>query len=205
MSSDHPTAFHPALTDARLGVISEALLDVLYDTELELDGPLDDGYTRGTTTFGRQRNAVIGLAQSGRYSWLKLTHAGMDVTFEIDGVPCRFFADDPANPKKPGFFRRNEADQLFERQAGEPVLFRFVVAKPQSLNEEAEVFFLGFDANGEVAFRWRHSRGTPVIASVDEASPKEVQLAPAQAKLRATEQDQKDKAAGDDSDANPKA
>ena len=201
MSSHHPSAFNPALTDVRLGVISEALLDVLYDTELELDGPLDDGYTRGTTTFGRQRNAVIGIAQSGRYSWLKLTHAGMDVTFEIDGVPCRFFADDPASPKKPGFFRRNDADQLFERNAGEPVLFRFVVAKPQSSNEEAEVFFLGFDANGEEAFRWMYSRNTPVIASVDETSPKEVQLAPAEAKLRGSEQEQKDKASGDDSDA----
>lgn len=201
MLSQHPSAFHSALTDTRLAVISEALLDVLYDTELELDGPLDDGYTRGTTTFGRQRNAVIGLTQSGRYSWLKLTHAGMDVTFEIDGVPCRFFADDPSNPKKPGFFRRNEADQLFERQAGEPVLFRFVVAKPHSSDEEAEVFFLGYDANGEEACRWIHSRSAPFIASVDDTKPKEVELQPAQAKVRDKDLDKKNKAVGDESDA----
>src|SRR6185437_16207167 len=98
-----PHEFNPALTEYRLRIVAEALLEVLYDTELELAGPLDDGYTRGTATFGRQRNALIQLCNGGQYPWLKLTHAGMDVTFEIDGVPCRFFSDDPANPRKPGF------------------------------------------------------------------------------------------------------
>ena len=111
MSGNAPSDFYPELTDSRLRVIGTALLDVLYDTELELDTPSDDGYTRGTTTFGRQRNAIIQLCQSGKYEWLKLTNAGMDVTFEIGGIPCRFFADDPQNPKKPGFFRRNDSEK----------------------------------------------------------------------------------------------
>jgi len=200
MASRPPSAFRPALTDARLRIVSEALLDVLYDTELELDGPLDDGYTRGTTTFGRQRNAIISLAQGGKHPWMKLTHAGMDVTFEIEGVPCRFFADDPANPKKPGFFRRNDSDQLFERKAGDPVLFRFVVAKPQSAEEDADVVFVGYDANGVEAFSWHHSRSTPVIASVDTYAPDEVALPPAKAKVREAQHSQ-DKAVGDSSDA----
>lgn len=34
-----PIDFRPALTDARLRVISERLLDVLYDVELELSSP----------------------------------------------------------------------------------------------------------------------------------------------------------------------
>lgn len=196
-----PQDVNPALTDARLRTVAEALLEVLYDTELEMAGPLDDGYTRGTATFGRQRNALIHLCQSGRYPWLKLTHAGMDLTFEIDGVPCRFFADDPANPRKPGFFRRNECDQLFRDVVGEPIMFRFIVAKPQRVDEEAEVFFIGYDVNLEESFRWLYSRSTPSLSSVDSDRPSEVPLPSPTAKIRKDKADNKpgtDRAVGDE-------
>lgn len=203
-----PHEFNPALTDPRLRVVAEALLEVLYETELELAGPLDDGYTRGTTTFGRQRNALIQLCNAGMHRWLKLTHAGMDVTFEIDGVPCRFFADDPANPRKPGFFRRNDCDQLFETEAEAPLLFRFIVAKPQHADEEAEVFFIGYDLNQNESFRWQYSRSTPSLSSVDEQRPTEVPLPSPTARVRpkaspkkSDEGDGNDRAVGDDDNA----
>ena len=179
-----PHEFNPALTETRLRIVAEALLEVLYETELELAGPLDDGYTRGTTTFGRQRNALIQLCNAGRHRWLKLTHAGMDVTFEIDGVPCRFFADDPAKPRKPGFFRRNDCDQLFDIETEAPLLFRFIVAKPQHSDEEAEVFFVGYDVNQNESFRWQYSRSTPALSSVDDRRPAEVPLPSPMARVR---------------------
>ncbi len=180
-----PIDFRPALTDARLRVISERLLDVLYDVELELSSPLDDAFTRGTTTFGRQRNALIEMCQSGPHTeWLKLTHAAMDLTFEIGGVPCRFFVDDPSNPRKPGFYRRNDCDQLFAMALGEPVIFRFVVEKPKTPDDEAEVHFIGFDEGWNEVFAWQFSRSTPVMASVDDALPAEVPLAPAEPRVR---------------------
>lgn len=197
MASDRPTNFHPALTDVRLRVVAERLLDVMYDTELELSSPLDDGYTRGTTTFGRRRNALIQLCQSGGHDWLKLTNSAMDVTFEIGGVPCRFFADDPSNPKKKGFFRRNASDQLFAEEPGEPVTFRFVVDKPDSVDEEVDVFFLGYDAGWNEVFRWRHSTSSPVLASVDADRPAEVPLGPAAVRPRSPQIEQ-DRAAGDE-------
>lgn len=199
-----PREFNLALTEPRLRIVAEALLEVLYDTELELAGPLDDGYTRGTTTFGRQRNALIQLCNNGKYPWLKLTHAGMDVTFEIDGVPCRFFADDPAKPRKPGFFRRNDCDQLFETQVEAPLLFRFIVAKPQNVDEEAEVFFIGYDVNQNETFRWQYSRSMPALASVDDSRPTEVHLPSPTAKVRQKKPEQSisnDRAVGDDDDA----
>jgi|SRR6185437_2973223 len=199
MTGKAPTAFHEELTEARLRIVSEALLEILYDTEIELTTPLDDGYTRGTTTFGRQRNAVIGLCQRGQYDWLKLTHGGMDVTFEIGGVPCRFFADDPATPRKPGFYRRNDSDQLFEIELDAPVMFRFVVAKPQSLDDQADVYFIGYDANQQEVFRWQYSMSTPVLASVDEAMPIEVPLPRAAAKIR-TDEPRQDQAANGNAD-----
>lgn len=199
-----PREFNPALTESRLRVVAEVLLDVLYDTELELASSLDDGYTRGTATFGRQRNALIQLCQNGQYPWLKLTNPGMDVTFEIDGVPCRFFADDPGKPSKPGFFRRNHCDQLFDIEADAPTMFRFIVAKPHNVDEEAEVFFIGYDANLNESFRWSYSRSTPVLASVDDSRPAEVPLPSPIAKVRPSkpaEGANNDRAVGDDDDA----
>ena len=199
MASEFPSTFHPELQDSRLRLIASALLDILYDTELELAGPFDDGYTRGTATFGRQRQCLIALCQSTKYPWLKLTNAAMDVTFEIGGVPCRFFADDPANPKKPGFYRRNDADKLFPLEGGKPEMFRFVVAKPLKPEEEADVYFIGYDANLEEVFRWQYSTSTPVIASVDDVQPQEVSLPAARAQLPKDEKS-RDQAAGDVSD-----
>jgi len=182
--SKAPHEFNSALTEFRLRIVAEALLEVLYDTELELADPLDDGYTRGTTTFGRQRNAIIQLCNSGKYAWLKLTHAAMDVTFEIGGVPCRFFSDDPAKPSKPGFFRRNDCDQLFDVEVEAPLLFRFIVAKSQRPDEEADVFFVGYDVNQNETFRWQYSRSTPALASVDDSRPTEVSLPSPTPKVR---------------------
>jgi hypothetical protein len=199
-----PYDFNQVLTEPRLRIVAEALLEVLYDTELELAGPLDDGYTRGTATFGRQRNALIQLCNGGKHSWLKLTHAAMDVTFEIDGVPCRFFSDDPAKPRKPGFFRRNDCDQLFEIQAEAPLLFRFIVAKPQHVDGEAEVFFIGYDVNQNETFRWQYSRSTPTLSSVDDSLPTEVPLPSPTAKVRQKKPEgdvSNDRAVGDDDDS----
>lgn len=108
----------------------------------------------------------------------------MDLTFEIGGVPCRFFVDDPSNPRKPGFYRRNDCDQLFAMALGEPVIFRFVVEKPKTPDDEAEVHFIGFDEGWNEVFAWQFSRSTPVMASVDDALPAEVPLAPAEPRVR---------------------
>lgn len=198
MSLESPPWSHtPQLQGARLRVIAELLLDTLYDTELELSGDLDDNYVRGTATFGRQRNAIIRVCQQSRYDWMKLTHAGMDVTFEIDGIPCRFFVDDPVNPKKPGFYRRNDADRLlFEVEAGKPELFRFVVVKPETVDEEADVHFLGYDANHELVFLWKYSQSTPALVSVDNTRVDAVELPPVRATIPKVQLE--DRAAGDD-------
>lgn len=191
-----PSPHFPQLSEHRLRIVSEALLDVLFETERLLDSPLDDGYTRGTATFGRQRNSLITLCQSGQYGWLQLTNPGMDVTFEIEGVPCRFFADDPSSPKKPGFYKRNESDQLFPGQSDAPVMFRFIVAKPQVAEEEPDVHFVGFDSNHVEVFRWKYSTSTPVIVSVDDSRPESVDLSAAEARSRLEAESKKDDAEG---------
>ena len=115
---------------------------------------------------------LIALCLSGRYSWLQLTHPGMDVTFNIDNIPVRFFADDPENPKKPGFFRRNVVDQLFEPQLTTPTLHRFVVEKPEFEGEGARVHFIGTNALDEIVSKWTYGEGrVSVVQFSDETLP----------------------------------
>ena len=167
-----PWDFYPQLSHDRLTVIAEELLQVLDRTYEQLSSPYDDNYTRGTCTFGRQRQMLIALCLSGRYSWLQLTHPGMDVTFNIDNIPVRFFADDPENPKKPGFFRRNIVDQLFEPQLTTPTLHRFVVEKPEFEGEGARVHFIGTNALDEIVSKWTYGEGrVSVLQFSDETLP----------------------------------
>lgn len=167
-----PWDFYPQLSHDRLTVIAEELLQVLDRTYEQLSSPYDDNYTRGTCTFGRQRQMLIALCLSGRYSWLQLTHPGMDVTFNIDNIPVRFFADDPENPKKPGFFRRNVVDQLFEPQLTTPTLHRFVVEKPEFEGEGARVHFIGTNALDEIVSKWTYGEGrVSVVQFSDETLP----------------------------------
>lgn len=173
-----PWAFFPQLTEERLAMVAEELLTVLDETYDLLSTPLDDNYTRGTCTFGRQRQQLIRLCQSGKFDWLKLTHPGMDVTFEIDTIPVRFFADDPENPKKPGFFRRNEVDQLWEPEATIPTVHRFVVEKPEFEGEGARVHFIGYNEFDEIVTKWTYGEGRtpPVLHSTDDTPPAPVSI-----------------------------
>ncbi|WP_367671476.1 hypothetical protein [Serratia symbiotica] len=172
-----PWEFTPQLSEERLTIIAKELLKVLDQTFELLTTNLDDNYTRGTCTFGRQKNRIIELCMEGGYSWLKLTNPGMDVTFEIEGVPVRFFADDPQNPKKPGFFRRNSVDQLFAPVDTTPSVWRFVVEKPEFEGEGARIHFVGYNPLEEILSLWTYGdeRAT-VLHSTDDTPPKPVSI-----------------------------
>jgi hypothetical protein len=172
-----PWEFTPQLSEDRLTIVAKELLKVLDQTFELLTTTLDDNYTRGTCTFGRQKNRIIELCMEGRHSWLKLTNPGMDVTFEIEGIPVRFFADDPTNPKKPGFFRRNRVDQLFAPVETTPTVWRFVVEKPEFEGEGARIHFVGYNQSEEILSLWTYGdeRAT-VLHSTDSTPPKPVTI-----------------------------
>lgn len=172
-----PWEFTPQLSEDRLTIVAKELLKVLDQTFELLTTTLDDNYTRGTCTFGRQKNRIIELCMEGGHSWLKLTNPGMDVTFEIEGIPVRFFADDPTNPKKPGFFRRNRVDQLFAPVETTPTVWRFVVEKPEFEGEGARIHFVGYNQSEEILSLWTYGdeRAT-VLHSTDSTPPKPVTI-----------------------------
>lgn len=151
-----PSVFNSQLTSDRLEAVSQWLLDELYATEDDLSRSTDNGYTRGCTTFGRQKNRIIAEYLSNRHGWLNMRNSNNDLVFEIGGVPCRFCNDDPSRPSKDAVLIANmyQMDFLEFAAKGEPGRFCFVIDRGQNGTSEPRVEFLGFTPSGEVACRW---------------------------------------------------
>jgi len=179
-----PSAFYSCLSEERLTIIAEHILDMRFNTLREMDSADDDAYTRGTTTFGRTRNSLIRLCNSKQYSWLRLAHAGMDITFCIENVPCRFFQDNPDNPKKGGFFKRNQADNLFSIDDKEPVVWRFVIESALTEDDEDSISFVGYNAYNEMVSQWRYAMPRKLLHSIDKDTPLSKELLPAKIEMR---------------------
>jgi len=184
MLATAPVLFYSELADDRLRQIAIKLLDVRYSTIREMNSPYDDNYTREGAVFGRSRNMLIEMAMSKQYSWMTLAHAGMDVTFNIGGVPCRFFRDDPDSPEKVGFFKRNATDNLFEEDENAPVMWRFVVEKALTDEDEDRVHFIGYNVFQEKVSEWMYRPSTPTLHSVDSDVPPAAIIPPAEVGLR---------------------
>lgn len=184
MNSLHPIEFFPELSDDRLRVIAIKLLDIRYETFGEMKSPFDDNYTRETAVFGRSRNMLVEMSLSGQFEWLSLSHSGMDITFKIGRVPCRFFRDDPDSPEKAGFFRRNAVDNLFAIDDEHPVMWRFVVEKALTDEDEDRVFFVGYNVYQEKISQWMYQASAPLLHTVDIEVPAAAEMQPASVDVR---------------------
>lgn len=196
----HPVSFYPELTDERLGFIARELLSVRYDTQREVTSPLDDNHTRETAIFGRSKNRLIQLGRDPAYPWLTLRRASMDVTVAIGRVPFRFFRDDPENPEKTNFFRRNFSDNLFPPNDGEPVMWRMVIEKAESEDDEDRAYFLGFNEFEEKISEWEYRPGVAMLHSTDLSVPDPVELPPLEIDIRTDEDNCESDALRDDLD-----
>lgn len=178
-----PTAFSADLTDDRLTVIAEQLLDIRYETIELLNTSLDDNYVKETAAYGRQRNMLIQLSLSNKYDWLKLLSPGMDITFSIGRIPCRFFTDDPMHPNKDGFFKKNLTDDLFATDDQIPVTWRFIVSKSHG-EADSKVYFIGYNIYNDKICEWVHSQENRSFYSVDMFIPESVEIPSAKVAIR---------------------
>ena len=167
-----PEVFHPSLSSDRLAIIADILISEHFSTATALQSEFDDGYTRGCTRFGRQRNRLKSVALSGQYEWLQLLHAGNDLVFTIDGIPCRFTADDPANPTKPAVLDATPMQQGFfdEVESGMPCKFCFILDGGYAEADDPRVVFVGEDIARTVKCRWV-SDGTKSLHLVAAKTP----------------------------------
>lgn len=172
-----PWEYHPQLAKERLSVIAEELLRVQENVHELLSSPLDDNYTRATCTFGRQKNRIIKLCLERKYDWLTLLNPNNDYTIAIEGIPIRSFSDDPENPKKTNFFRKNCVDQLFAPDDLTPTIWRFVVVPPQFEGEGGRVYFAGYNELEELLSLWEYgNERVALLHSTDNTPPAPVKI-----------------------------
>lgn len=160
MNMPQPAHFEPELTTNRLEMVARWLLEEYYSTEDDLVRDTDNNYTRGCTSFMRQRVRVIQEYKSGRHSWLGMLNNGNDLVFTIGGIPCRYSNDDAASPTKQAVTTANQYQASFLNfdDDKKPSRFCFVIDRGQSGAEEPHVEFLGFTVAGVVVCRWTSNK-----------------------------------------------
>lgn len=173
---NHPTDYHPSLTDERLALIASALLDMRSQTKEDLSSEYDDNYSIESACFGRCRNKIIEMTSSDEYPWLTLSNGQMDVTFSIGGVECRFFRDSSTKPKKKGFFRPDQNLSLFKSDDSQPLIWRFIIEKSFSEEEDDRVYFIGYSLHNQELVRWEHNGLNAGVHLVAKKAPKAVEL-----------------------------
>ncbi len=194
-----PAAFNTELSTDRLEAVSQWLLDEFYATEDDLARATDSGYTRGCTTFGRQKNRIIAEALSGRHVWLGLPNSNNDIVFTVGGVPCRFSNDDPSNPSKDAVLTANRYQMAFSEFAteGAPARFCFIIDRGRDGSADPQVEFLGFTPSNDIACRWVSSAVRVLRVEGQQTLPQSVDVAkPQVAPKRRDEGDAASKAAG---------
>lgn len=189
-----PSYFISALTNERLSIVAGILLDEHNKTLDDLSSDADDNYTRGCTSFGRQKNRIKQLAMKKVYPWLDTMNSTNDLVFKIGGVPCRFSNDNPSNPKKKAVLTANYYQLSFfdEIESNKvPCRFCFIIDTVRPDDEEPQVVFIGYDAYDVPKCEWKSGTIRTFYSSKPTNVPSAVEIGkpPIKPKKSASESD----------------
>ena len=175
----HPSYFHHELSSDRLQAVAGWLLEEWGATQDDHTRATDDAYTRGCTTFGRQKNRFLQEFLAARHPWLSLANGkSNDLVLMVGAVPCRFASDSVENPSKSAVLETHELQMPFAEfsRSGEPVRHCFVI-DPGVGDEEARVVLSGYSASGQLVSRWESDRVRRLsVVSKPEELPRPVEL-----------------------------
>lgn len=177
-----PAEISDELSDDRLGIVAQLMLDVLQRALDDTSTEYDCAYTRGALAWGRIKNALIQLIRSRRYPWLSVKHLGNDLVIGIGPHAVRFFIDDHQHPRKMRVLNPTDGEMLqlelaLPRASDTSVdLWRFMVER--ALTDEAEhmVYFVGYNREHEVVAQWAYSESVRTFVAVDDHIPSAVTL-----------------------------
>lgn len=179
-----PEDLSPELGSDRLSVVAELMLDVLAKAIAATSTQYDCAYSRGALSWAWIKNALLAVARSRTYDWLTIRHAGNDLVIGVGSYPVRFFIDDHENPRKPRVLSPTdgEAYQLsFDFGAmsdATPALWRFIVERALTEDDENRVFFVGYNLYGEAVAKWQFTESVRGFRSTDDVIPAAAQLPP---------------------------
>ncbi|VEF38305.1 Uncharacterised protein [Stenotrophomonas maltophilia] len=187
-----PSAASPDLSDSRLEVVAGLMLEVLAKAAEATSTELDCAWTRAVLSWGWIKNALLLLAGSRTHDWLTIRHTGNDLIVGVGSVPVRFFIiADHSKPSKRRILSPTEAEaiQLSEMSqssfagegfsvSGMPTLWRFIVERAKSEDDESRVFFVGYDGYGNILAKWQFTESVRAFHSTDADIPRAAELAP---------------------------
>lgn len=179
-----PDEISDQLSADRLGTIAQLMLEVLHKALLDTSTEHDCAYSRGALSWARIKNALMQLIRSGRHPWLSLKHGGNDLVIGIGPHPVRFFLDDHLNPRKPRVLDPTDGEVL-QLELGLPGfddksvdLWRFIVERAISDDDDHRVYFVGYNRVREVVAQWQYTESVRAFFAVDARMPLAAELAP---------------------------
>jgi len=112
MVSNTPTEFSVDLTDERLNILCEHILDTIQDSISDSSTVNDTAWTKGCLPYGRLQGLMQRLAIDKNYPWLSLANKTMDFTATIGSAHIQFLIDDPYCPKKTHRLQTNAVENM---------------------------------------------------------------------------------------------
>ncbi|WP_156483637.1 hypothetical protein [Azotobacter vinelandii] len=203
-----PSEISMSLSSDRLSIIARRILDVLDDALRTASTDLDCSYSRGTLAWARIKNALLQMSQAGEYPWLTVKHSGNDLVLGIGSESVRFFLDDHEQPKKLRVLNPTNAEakqlQLFKDDAHSEFLWRFIIERAATDDDEHQVYFVGYEAHAEregaLLAEWRYNNeDVRTLVATDEYIPAAAELEPIELSPRDEEmaEGEDDEAVGD--------
>lgn len=179
-----PSELSPDLSDERLSTLAQLMLEVLHKALLDTSTEHDCAYSRGALSWARIKNALLQLIRTNRYEWLTIKHSGNDLVIGIGPHAIRFFLDDHLNPRKPRVLNPTDGEMLqlaldFPTTGDKSVdLWRFIVERALSEEDDHCVYFVGYNREREVIVQWKYSDSVRAFYTVDGLIPAAAILAP---------------------------
>ncbi|MGE6331778.1 hypothetical protein [Stenotrophomonas sp. NPDC077659] len=168
------------------------MLEVLAKAAEATSTELDCSYSRAVLSWAWIKNALLRMAGSNTHDWLSIRHSGNDLIVGVGSVPVRFFIiADHSKPTKRRILCPTEAEtvQLCEMGQGSfagagfsvdglPTLWRFIVERAKTDEDESRVFFVGYDAYGSIQAKWQFTESVRMFHSTDAVIPSATELDP---------------------------
>lgn len=158
-----PEFYSSDLTEDRLHILSENLLDVLDEAHQMSTSPNATAWFKGTANYGLPQGMLIRMHEDDSLPWLTLANQTMDYTVRVGNTLVQFVVDDPDSPRKQHRLKRNAVEQyqmsleLESHTSNQSLIWR-IYMNPVSngVDYSPAISLLGFDSNGNTLTSWEH-------------------------------------------------
>lgn len=179
--TEKPEYYASDLTEERLQILSERLLDVLDEAHAFSESPNATAWFKGTANYGLPQGMLMRMHSDKSYPWLTLANKTMDYTARIGKTPVQFVVDDPLSPHKQHRLKRNSVEQhqisleLEEYGRNLPLIWRFYLNPiTNGVDYSPSVSLLGFNGNGNIVCIWEYSSVISGPIAIEKAKSVEI-------------------------------